>query len=496
MTDPASLEILRHDVYARGPAPAAVLRPRDVDELCQVVAAAAGERLALVPRGGGMSYTGGYLGPDRAFVLVDTGALNRIVEINENDMTATVEAGCTWATLHRVLAPRGLRVAAWGSLSGVKATIGGGMSQNGVFWGAREGPLSSAAVSFDVVLADGALVATGGSFLRDFGPDLTGLFTGDTGALGIKARATLRLRREGKGLAYGSFTFADHRSLFAALSTVARAELASESFGFDPFLQSQRMKRESLGKDARALLSVVTGQGSLAKGLREGARIARAGRSFLDDAPFSMHFIAERREQPAADSDMAAIRRIVAEAGGQETANTVPTVLRSNPFPPVNSMVGPQGERWVPVHAILPHSQLVDCWEAVQALFARHDAEMQDRGVRAGAMLLGISPQSGLIEPVFFWPDELNPLHLDAVEAAHLKRLRRLPATEASSALVHELRAELIALFAARGAAHFQIARTYPLEQGHDPRAWELLRAVKRAVDPHGLMNPGSLGLA
>ena len=102
-------------------------------------------------------------------------------------MLVTVEAGCTWAQLYDVLRPMGLRTPLWGTLSGLKATIGGGMSQNGLFWGAAHGTIATSAIRFEVVLADGRVVRTGSDFLRPFGPDLTGLFAADSGAFGIKA---------------------------------------------------------------------------------------------------------------------------------------------------------------------------------------------------------------------------------------------------------------------------------------------------------------------
>jgi FAD/FMN-containing dehydrogenase len=488
-------ELYRHDVYSSGPAPLAVFRPSSVEELAAGVGAATAAGIAVVPRGGGMSYTGGYLSPTPEFLLVDTAGLDKIVELNETDMTVTVECGITWDVLRRFLQPKGLRVKAWGTLSGINATVGGGMSQNGVFWGADGGTVVDSALSFDVVLADGSVVSTGSSFFRPYGPDLTGLFAADCGAFGIKARATLRLVRDGAGLAYGSFAFPDHRAIFTAMSAVAREGLASESFGFDPFLQSQRMKRESLASDAKSLVTMMKAQGSVLKGLKEGAKVALAGRSFLDDVPFSLHCIAERRRQGEADADMAEIARLVAAAGGTAVENTIPKILRANPFPPVNSMIGPAGERWVPVHGFLPHSQLIAGWEAVQALFGEHSAEMQEQGVEAGAMLAAVSSQTCLIEPVFFWPDALNPLHRHAVEPGHLAKLPGFPANPASTALVGKLRQGVIATFQRLGAVHLQIARTYPLRERHSPEGWAMLQALKRQVDPKGLMNPGSLGL-
>lgn len=495
LTAAADTELYRHDVYSSGPAPLAVLRPASVEELAAGIGAATAAGIAIVPRGGGMSYTGGYLSPTADFILIDMTSLDRIIDLDEANMTVTVECGISWEALRRALQPRGLRVKAWGTLSGINASVGGGMSQNGVFWGASGGSVVDSALSFDVVLADSAVVSTGSSFFRPYGPDLTGLFAADCGAFGVKARATLRLVREGTGLAYSSFAFNDHRAIFTAMSAIAREGLASESFGFDPFLQSQRMKRESLASDAKSLITMMKAQSSVLKGLKEGARVAFAGRSFLDDVPFSLHCIAERRRQGEADADMAEIIRLVETAGGKPVENTIPKILRANPFPPVNSMVGPNGERWVPVHGFLPHSRLIEGWDAVQALFASHAGEMQTLGVEAGAMLAAVSPQTCLIEPVFFWPDALNPLHRHAVEPGHLAKLKGFPANADSTALVARLRAGVIDTFQALGAVHLQIARAYPLETRHSPEGWAMLTALKQQVDPRGLMNPGCLGL-
>lgn len=495
LTDAATCDFFAHDVYASGAPPMAVLRPATVDQLARGVAAATAHGLAIVPRGGGMSYTGGYLYSGGCFVLVDTSALDAIVEINPTDMTVTVEAGCTWSKLHDVLKPLGLRAPSWGTLSGLRAAIGGGMSQNGTFWGARGGSVVDSALSFDVVLADGRIVSTGSDFFRPFGPDLTGLFAADTGAFGVKARVTLRLVKEATAFAYGSFSLPDHNGLLGSMSAIAREGLAAENFAFDPFLQSQRMKRDSLAKDAKSLLNMMKSQGSAWKAIKEGAKVVTAGRSFLKDVPFSLHTIAEGRHQGAVDAEMAEIGKIIAAHGGTAIENSIPKILRANPFPPPNSMLGPDGERWVPVHGFLPHSRLVEAWERIEGLYADNAEAMTRLDVNAGAMLAAVSRSACLIEPVFFWPDAMNPLHRAAVEPDHLKKLKGFPEGPEARALVAELREGIIAIFRSLEATHVQIARTYPLKDSHDPAAWEMLSALKRVVDPTGLMNPGSLGL-
>jgi len=421
--------------------------------------------------------------------------MDRILEINETDMTVTVEAGCTWDKLYRALKPLGLRTLTWGTLSGVKATVGGGMSQNGIFWGAGSGTVVDSAISFRVVLADGAIVDTGSAFFRPYGPDVTGLFAADCGALGVKGTITLKLAREGRAFAYGSFAFDDAPSFYGAMSEIARQNLASECFGFDPFLQAQRMKRDSLVQDAKSLVNMMKAQGSVWKALKEGAKVAAAGRSFLDDVPFSLHVICEGRHQVAVDADLVEIEAIAARFGGRSIENSIPKIMRANPFPPVNSMVGPDGERWVPVHGFLPHSRLVEGWDRIQVLFADHAAEMEALNVTAGALSAAVNRSTCLIEPVFYWPDNLEELHLQSLEPAHLARLTRFPANEEARALVARLRGRLVDLFADLEATHLQVGRTYALSRTSDPRAWEILRALKRDVDPDNRMNPGALGL-
>ncbi len=495
LSDPASLELYGQDVFSIGHRPVAVLRPRDIDTLAAGVKAAGRQGLTIVPRGGGMSYTSGYLPGAPGALVVDMAAMDRILTIDQADMTVKVEAGCSWAKLYDALHPMGLRTPLWGTLSGIRASIGGGMSQNGLFWGARNGSMASTVLSFDVVLADGSIICTGSDVLRPFGPDITGLFAADCGALGIKAHITLPLIREASHFAYGSFAFDAPEQFTAAMSEIARAGLASESFGFDPFLQAQRMKRDSLSADAKALVGMMRAQGGFWDGLREGARVVAAGRAFLDGATFSVHTIAEGRNQPSADADMAAIRATVLAAGGRELENTIPKILRANPFPPVNSMLGPSGERWVPVHGIVRHSKALATIKAVTALFEAHAGEMERLGIGAGYMFLPVATTGFLIEPVFYWPDAQAALHKNSVEAAHLARLRDFPANAQARALVEQLRADIIAIFGRMEAIHFQIGRAYPMKERTDPGAWAVLEAVKAAVDPESRINPGVLGL-
>src|SRR5690606_4004160 len=140
-----------------------------------------------------MSYTKGYL-PERSdSIVVDARNMNRILEVNAADQYITVEAGVTWEQVNEALEGTGLRTGYWGPLSGIRATVGGALSQNSAFFGsALNGTVAESVLGVTVVLAAGRIVTTGSGgrkgtkpFTRFGGPDLTGLFLGDNGAMGV-----------------------------------------------------------------------------------------------------------------------------------------------------------------------------------------------------------------------------------------------------------------------------------------------------------------------
>ncbi|MEL7197736.1 MAG: FAD-binding oxidoreductase [Pseudomonadota bacterium] len=496
LIDEASLNFYAHDIYDRGADLAAVVRPKDKHQLAAAVKAATDAGHPVAPRGGGMSYTGGYTQEQAGAVLFDLAQMNRVLEVDDVSMTVTVEAGCTWAALKERLAHHHLRTPMWGTLSGLKASIGGGMSQNGIFWGTgRYGSAVQSCTCLEVVLADGTLLNTGKKHTRPYGPDVTGMFLGDTGALGIKATVTLKLIPEADCHAYGSFAFDDAKSWFAASSAIERQGIATECFGFDPYLNAIRMKRDSLTSDAKQLVGMMKKHGGVLKALKEGAKVVAAGRDFLKDANFSMHVLAEGRIQAAADADIEIARDIVKRYGGREVENTIPKIIRANPFGPLNSILGPDGERWAPIHGLVSHGQSPACFAAFEKLFADHAEDMERLGVHYGTLIAAVGGAGMVIEPCLYWPDASNPVIDDTIEDAHLKKLPKHKANEEAWALTQKLKKAIVDIFYDHDAAHFQIGRTYRFRDSLHPRADALLKAAKTELDPQNLMNPGSLGL-
>jgi FAD/FMN-containing dehydrogenase len=428
--------------------------------------------------------------------------MDRIVEINTADMTVTVEAGCTWSKLYQALKEVGVRTPFWGPMSGLTSTVGGGLSQLNAMLGAGHyGTSSESVVGLSVVLADGRILRTGTRraddatpFYRHYGPDLTGLFCGDAGAFGIKAQITLRLIRTPEHEGFASFSFKTGRDLLSAMAEMARAGVASETCAFDPQITRSRMQRASLGADLKTLGAVIGNDRSLVKGLVSAGKMAMAGRAIVPDDEYPLHLIAEGRSAEGVAADLATARSIAATWHGHEIENSVAKVIRAQPFPALNSVLGSKGERWNPIHGIVSLSKAADLFDAVEAVFAEFKAEFDEAGVTIGYLFTTLSTNGLIVEPVFYWPEARSAIHVTAIEPGHLAKLPVHAANPAATALVLRARVRIIALFEDYGCAHFQIGRTYPYRRSRDPAAWGLLTAIKHALDPDSAINPGVLG--
>jgi hypothetical protein len=218
-----------------------------------------------------------------------------------------------------------------------------------------------------------------------------------------------------------------------------------------------------------------------------------AGRRFLDEVPYSLHLGTEAATTAAARLQMNGLREICS-ANGHEIENTIPRVLRGMPFVPMTSAIGPAGERWAPLHAVVPLSDAEPVWRGVQAVLDRHATAMSDRGVLVGVLTATISTTAFVIEPVCYWPGPRPSYYDRYLDAATLAKFATFPADAAVDALVGRLRSGILDVFARANAAHLQIGRTYPFLETREPATRGLLQAIKSAVDPRGLMNPGALG--
>jgi glycolate oxidase len=195
LEDAADTEAYRFDEteYMRPGQPIGVCFPTTTDEVQAIVRLAAQHRVPLVPRGAGTGLSGGAVAVEGGLTVVFT-AMNRILEIDPANLTATVQPGVINADLGRAVAGHGLFYAP-DPASFEMCTIGGNLAENsGGLRCVKYGVTRDFVLGLEVVLADGSVIRTGGKNVKDVaGYDLGGLFVGSEGTLGIITEATLRL---------------------------------------------------------------------------------------------------------------------------------------------------------------------------------------------------------------------------------------------------------------------------------------------------------------
>lgn len=492
------------DLAKRGETSRAVVRVNSTEQLAKVVAHCTGNGLAVIPRGGGFSYTGGYtpISPDT--VTIDLRGIDQIFEINAEDMYVRVGVGCTWRVLYETLKVQGLRTPYYGPMSGYNATVGGAISQGSFFLGSTEyGTTAESVLSLEVVLANGDVIHTGsdsaanvGPFFRNYGPDLTGIFLGDTGALGLKTVATLKLIKFPPHQAYGSFAFETGQQAMAALSDIGRAGLAAEAYCWDPyFVKVMSEASLSTGQDLSFLWAAVRNGAGLIDGLAAGIRIALAGKSVFKAGTHTIQIMIDDHSAAGAAERLKRVRRIAIGHGANELAPSIPRATRGAPFTNFNVPERRSHLRNLPTNSLYPHSRAQGALKAIRAFMAEHEAEMTSHGIVAGMVFFAVGKNAMCIEPLFYWDDPQHFHHNRIEQTSDLEALETFDEVPAATQYAHALREKLKLVMKANGAVHVQIGKAYDYLPTREPRVAALLKDIKASLDPENRVNPGSLGL-
>ena len=204
-----------------------VVFPETIEEVQAVVAIARKYRLPLIPFGAGTSLEGQVNAPAGG-VCIDLSRMNSILRVGTDDLDVTVEPGVTLDQLNVALRDTGLFFpvdpgAGNATLGGMASTRASGTTT------VRYGAMRENVLALKVVLADGTLISTGTRARKSAaGYDLTRLFIGAEGTLGIIVEMTLRLRPRPELVLAGIATFADVASAARATICAVQSGLAMQ----------------------------------------------------------------------------------------------------------------------------------------------------------------------------------------------------------------------------------------------------------------------------
>jgi D-lactate dehydrogenase (cytochrome) len=165
--------------------------PETTEEVAAVLRYANENRLPVVPWGAGTSLEGNPI-PVRGGILLDLGRMNQVVAVHAQDFQVTVQPGVLYKDLNRELGKQGLFFA---PDPGANASVGGMIANNAAgIRTVKYGATRDNVLRLEVVLADGTVVRTGSrSVKQSAGYDLTHLMVGSEGTLGVVTEATLKL---------------------------------------------------------------------------------------------------------------------------------------------------------------------------------------------------------------------------------------------------------------------------------------------------------------
>jgi len=200
--------------------PDIVVLPVNTTQVAEIVRLVNKEKVPLTPWGSGTCQSGG-AAAIQGGILMDMRKMNRVLEIDEESLAVTVEAGTIISDLNDVLRERGL--AFFHDPGGrYSATIGGSISVNSIgSFAMKYGKIGDMTLSLEVVLPTGEVIKTGANvYAQSAGYNLTRLFVGAEGTLGIITKATLKVVPMPEAIVIDGVKFSDINSVLTCVQRI------------------------------------------------------------------------------------------------------------------------------------------------------------------------------------------------------------------------------------------------------------------------------------
>ena len=417
------------------PPPDAVVFAESTDEVAFIVGLASAHGVPVIPYGAGSSVEGHLLAVQGG-VSIDLMRMNRVLRINAEDLTVSVEAGVTREQLNREIRDTGLFFpidpGANASLGGMAATRASGTNA------VRYGTMRDNVLGLTVVTAAGEVIHTGTRARKSSaGYDLTRLFVGSEGTLGVMTEVTLKLYPLPQAVSAAVCHFPDVASAVNATIQIIQMGV--------PIARCELL-------DANAIRAV-----------------NRAEKMALDESP--MLLMEFHGSEAGVKEQAETVQEIAAEFGGQAfewattpEARTRLWSARHRAF--LSGLQLKPGCRAVTTDACVPISRLAEC--IVQSV---------DEADAAGLPYFIVGHVGDGNFHVAYLIDPAIPAERDLAERLNHQLVQRALSLEGTCTGEHGI------------GLHKQ---GFLLEEA-GPSAVAMMRAVKQALDPRNIMNPGKI---
>jgi D-lactate dehydrogenase (cytochrome) len=416
--------------------PDAVAYPDTTEEVAAMIRACVAARVPVIPFGMGSSLEGHVNAVDGG-ISIDLTRMNRVLRISAEDLDVSVQAGLTHRKLNDHLKNTGLMFpvdpGADATLGGMAATRASGTTA------VRYGTMRENVLGLTIVLADGQIIRTGGRARKSSsGFDLTRLFVGSEGTLGVITELTLRLHGRPESVSAAVCSFASMQGATASVITtiqlgipVARIEIIDEQ-----------------------QLEIVN-------------RYSRTHYAIAPTLFFEFHGIS----QQSVDEQARAVQEIARDNGAVDFQWATTPEERATLWQARHNVLyatiasRPGGKAWTS-DVCVPIAHLAECIVETQQDLAASNLV---------APLVGHAGDGNF--HLNFVLDPNDPGELAEVQALNARLVRRALAMGGTCTGEHGI----------------GMGKMAYLEEEHGSAALDVMRAVKRAIDPDGRMNPGKL---
>ncbi len=419
--------------------PQAAAWATSAEQVQAIVQLANDQGFPVTVRGAGTGLAGLAV-PARGGLVLDLSRMDQILDLNIGDRVAVVQPGVIYADLEKALAPHGY-VFPPDPASGKACTLGGNVGTNaGGVKGAKYGTTRDYVLGLTVVLGDGRLMQTGNRAMKSVsGFDLTRLFVGSEGVLGIVTEIILKISPKPSATA-------TTLAIFDNLEDAGRAVSGVMASGVIPSVL------EILGRET---LQAINQNTDLALPEVDAMLLAETDAYTQGEADFQMErVVGQFKANNALEVKQAESAAQAAELWkARKSCYAVLARLRPN---------------FVLEDITVPMSRLAPMLKGISQIAARHRVQVATFG-HAG---------DGNLHPQFLW---------DAADEDETRRV------EEASAELFQLAVDLGGTLTGEHGIGLSKAPYMHLE--HDPVAQDLMRSIKRACDPNNILNPGKMAL-
>jgi glycolate oxidase len=428
-----------YDASQHSHRPSCGLWPQEAEQVAGVLRLANREKIPVIPRGAGTGLSGMAI-PIKGGIVLDLSHMNRILEISIEDRLAVVQPGVVYNDFQNALAPFGFFFPP-DPASGKASTLGGNVATNaGGLKGAKYGTTRDYVLGLQVVLPDGRTMKTGSRTMKSVsGYDLTRLFVGSEGTLGVVTQITLKISPEPTAASTALATFDDLEDAGHALTEVMHSGIIPSAL-------------EILGRET---IHAINQNTDLALPEVDMMVLVETDGYTREETQYQMAKIIGvfERNNP----------REIEQAKTLEEANKLWQARKS-----AYAVLARIRTHFVLEDVTVPMSRIADLLKGIDDIARKHEIQIATFG-HAG---------DGNLHPQILY---------DGYDPDQVKRMER------ASADLFRLAIDLGGTLTGEHGIGLSKAPFMSLE--HDETEMEVMRGLKRFFDPNNILNPGKMAL-